>query len=99
MMWSPMNRMEGIEGGKFEGGEERCRCERVNDVLMVVCRSPKPRNFLEAPQLYHDPPRPVIRISSFVSSDEDIGLNMSIMDYWGLQADLLYITTADIRIA
>ena len=84
MVWFLMNRMEGFEGGEFEGGEEKC--ERINDVLIVVCRSPKPRNFLEAPQLYHDPLRPVIRISSLGSSDEDIGLNMPIMDYWGLQA-------------
>lgn len=87
MMWSLMNRMEEVEGGEFEGGEERC--ERINDVLMVVCRSPKPRNFLEAPQLYHYPRRPVIRISSLVSSNEDIGLNMPIMDYWGLQVKLI----------
>jgi hypothetical protein len=82
-----MNRMQGIEGGEFRGGEEKC--ERINDVLMVVCRSPKPRNFLEVPQLYHDLLRPVIKISSLVSSDENIGLNMSIMNYWALQARLI----------
>ena len=82
-----MNGMEEIEGGEFGGGEERC--ERINDVLMIVRRSPKPRNFLEAPQLYQGPPRPVIKTSSLVSSDEDIRLNMSIMDYWALQARLI----------
>lgn len=34
MIWSLMNRMEEIEGSEFEDGEERC--ERINDVLMVV---------------------------------------------------------------